>query len=120
MASEPRRSFLGKVGSLFAPRTPRGKVRRATFLVLVLLVLAGSMSDARAWNRAADAVNGLIHRIPKADKVGLPHFPENPFHLGLDLQGGTHLVYTADMAKVPESDRDQALSGVRDVIERRV
>lgn len=41
-------------------------------------------------------------------------------HLGLDLQGGTHLVYQADISDIPSADRDSALEGVRDVIERRV
>ncbi len=42
------------------------------------------------------------------------------FHLGLDLQGGTHLVYQADVSKIEERDRASAVEGVRDVIERRV
>lgn len=41
-------------------------------------------------------------------------------HLGLDLQGGTHLIYQADMSQVPSGDKTAALEGVRDVIERRV
>ncbi|MBI4090330.1 MAG: protein translocase subunit SecD [Candidatus Kerfeldbacteria bacterium] len=41
-------------------------------------------------------------------------------HLGLDLQGGTRLVYDADTARVQSADREDALQGVRDVIERRV
>lgn len=45
---------------------------------------------------------------------------DEPFRLGLDLQGGAHLVYDADMTEIPESDRADALEGVRDVIERRV
>jgi len=40
--------------------------------------------------------------------------------LGLDLKGGTHLVYNADISKVSDADRQSALAGVRDVIERRV
>ncbi|MFH1392121.1 MAG: protein translocase subunit SecD, partial [bacterium] len=44
--------------------------------------------------------------------------PERPFHLGLDLQGGTHLIYQADLSQV--KDKAQAMQGVRDVIERRV
>lgn len=43
-----------------------------------------------------------------------------PFSLGLDLQGGTHLVYEADMSQVPSGQRADAMEGVRDVIERRV
>jgi len=42
------------------------------------------------------------------------------FHLGLDLQGGTHLVYSADTADIDTQDRESAVEGVRDVIERRV
>ena len=41
-------------------------------------------------------------------------------HLGLDLQGGAHLVYQADVSELPAPDQDSALEGVRDVIERRV
>lgn len=40
--------------------------------------------------------------------------------LGLDLQGGTSLLYQADVSKIPSADRSSALAGVRDVIERRV
>lgn len=47
-------------------------------------------------------------------------FKEIPFRLGLDLQGGTHLVYEADVSKIASGDRSDAVEGVRDVIERRV
>lgn len=40
--------------------------------------------------------------------------------LGLDLQGGTHLVYQANVSEIPAGERDSAMEGVRDVIERRV
>jgi preprotein translocase subunit SecD len=40
--------------------------------------------------------------------------------LGLDLAGGSHLVFEADVSKVPQERKDTAISGVRDVIERRV
>lgn len=42
-----------------------------------------------------------------------------PFQLGLDLLGGAHLVYQADLSKVTAS-KDDAMQGVRDVVERRV
>ena len=49
---------------------------------------------------------------------------ENPeskfaFKLGLDLNGGTHLVYEADTSNLT-SDANQAMSALRDVVERRV
>lgn len=40
--------------------------------------------------------------------------------LGLDLQGGSHLEYQADLSNISSADQASALSGVRDVIERRV
>ena len=46
-------------------------------------------------------------------------FGKTPFHLGLDLQGGTHLVYEADTSSVTGGEKD-AMDSLRDVIERRV
>lgn len=40
--------------------------------------------------------------------------------LGLDLAGGSHLVFEADMTKIAKEKQSTALDGVRDVIERRV
>lgn len=42
------------------------------------------------------------------------------FHLGLDLQGGTHLVYQADTSKIAAADRVDAVKSTKDNIERRV
>ncbi len=42
------------------------------------------------------------------------------FKLGLDLSGGTHLVYSADTSKVPAAEVQDALASLREVIERRV
>ncbi|MBI4592158.1 protein translocase subunit SecD [Candidatus Uhrbacteria bacterium] len=65
------------------------------------------------WNQGATYVQAKTGWLP-------PMLAEEPFRLGLDLQGGTHLVYEADMSQIPEGDRLTALEGVRDVIERRV
>src|SRR3989344_7403440 len=42
------------------------------------------------------------------------------FKLGLDLNGGSHLVYKADISKVAPSDVNSSMSALRDVIEKRV
>jgi protein-export membrane protein SecD len=57
-----------------------------------------------------------------AKKIGLniPKSLQKPFKLGLDLQGGAHLLYEADMSKIKKSDRGDTMDGLRDVIERRV
>jgi preprotein translocase subunit SecD len=41
-------------------------------------------------------------------------------HLGLDLAGGSHLVFEADTENIPSDKRKTAIQGVRDIIERRV
>lgn len=43
-----------------------------------------------------------------------------PWRLGLDLIGGSHLVYKVDLSKVAGGDQESVLNGLRDVIERRV
>ena len=42
------------------------------------------------------------------------------FKLGLDLAGGTELVYKADMSQTPASERSDALAALQGVVERRV
>ncbi|MCX6754425.1 MAG: protein translocase subunit SecD [Candidatus Nomurabacteria bacterium] len=47
-------------------------------------------------------------------------FAKYPFKLGLDLSGGTHLVYKADVSKIDPTDLKNSMDALRDVIERRV
>src|SRR4051812_47993696 len=42
-----------------------------------------------------------------------------PFRLGLDLSGGSHLVYQADISKIDPSAVNDAMKSLRDVVERR-
>ncbi len=43
-----------------------------------------------------------------------------PYKLGLDLNGGTHLVYQADVSKVAGGDVSSSMQSLRDVIENRI
>ncbi len=45
---------------------------------------------------------------------------EEPWKLGLDLVGGSHLVYQIDLSNVSSTDQASVVSGLRDVIEKRV
>ncbi|MFA5791420.1 MAG: protein translocase subunit SecD [Candidatus Paceibacterota bacterium] len=47
-------------------------------------------------------------------------FKNHPFRLGLDLSGGTHLIYKADTSLVPANQVGESMSALRDVIERRI
>jgi len=82
-------------------------------LLVLAFVLFGLFSYPQPWNNGMKAMQG---------KVGfhLPYIPDLPFTLGLDLKGGAHLVYEADMSLIPDADKADALAGVRDVVERRV
>lgn len=60
-------------------------------------------------------------RLESVSSIPAPaSFKNFPFKLGLDLSGGTHLVYKADLSGVKSSDIDDSMSSLRDVIERRV
>jgi len=43
-----------------------------------------------------------------------------PYKLGLDLNGGTHLVYQADVSKLQSKDVDASMQSLRDTIENRI
>jgi len=65
----------------------------------------------------------VVH--PKGSKISLKPLKINfekqyKLKLGLDLQGGTHLVYEGDLKDIPQEARADAMSSARDVIERRV
>lgn len=53
--------------------------------------------------------------------VGDTHFKKDlSYKLGLDLQGGTRLVYTVDMKGILTTDRQSAFESARNIIERRI
>lgn len=67
------------------------------------------------------AVVAAFLAAPAAPDVPLLRdIPSARLRLGLDLLGGTQLVYDADVSNVPQAIRADAVRGVRDVIERRV
>jgi len=88
------------------------KSRFVVFFILIIALFLLFFDFPYLWNKGADFLNDKISLL-------LPHFIEKPFKLGLDLQGGTHLVYEADFSNFSGNKRE-AMQGVRDVIERRV
>ena len=79
------------------------KIRLSALGVLVFGVLVGFFVYAGGTN---------LHHPKWFDKY--------PFKLGLDLSGGTHLVYRADVSRIPAGDIADSMASVRDVIERRI
>jgi protein-export membrane protein SecD len=106
------KNFFSRLGKkLFT--TARAKIWWLIILILAVTVLAGFLDYPNYYDRG-------VNWLKKTTGISLPQFYKLPFRLGLDLQGGTHLIYEADTSAIPAKDRDAALDGVRDVIERRV
>lgn len=93
--------------------TSRENLKWRVFAIFVLTVFCLLMVFPVYANKGIDWVN-------KKANLGLPNFPATGFNLGLDLQGGAHLIYQANTDLIPDPDRASAVEGVRDVIERRV
>ncbi|MBI1971454.1 MAG: protein translocase subunit SecD [Candidatus Wildermuthbacteria bacterium] len=74
--------------------------KRIVFIILGAVLIAG--------------VAAALFTVPGT------RFSQKPFQLGLDLQGGIHLVYEADLSQIETANKDVAMQGLRDVIERRV
>ena len=91
----------------------RKQIKTILFFILAAAFFAGSLAYPVLFNRSIDFLNEKLN-------TNLPYFWNVPFMLGLDLQGGTHLVYEADVNDVPSEDRHASMQGLRDIIERRV
>jgi len=91
--------------------------KRRTYLIVafifILAFLAGNLSYPNYLNQGIDFLNWKFN-------LKLPHFWDVPLKLGLDLQGGTHLIYEADLSNIEKEDYSSSMQGLRDVIERRV
>lgn len=79
--------------------------RRLQFLVVVLLV-GGAVMISSSKLTSIGWLDGWLQKMT--------------IKQGLDLQGGVHLVYEADMQNIEKGKEMESLKGVQDVIERRV
>jgi protein-export membrane protein SecD len=111
--------FWKIIKRVFLPQQA-GRLRWKIVLIFIVALSAAVYDDARFYNGAIGWLNAQTEKSPYSRWIKLPHAGEAPWKLGLDLLGGTHLVYEADVSGIPEGERADSLSGVRDVIERRV
>ena len=99
----------------------RRKIRLITLGIFILAILTGFLNYPKAWNKSVDWLNSQKNQIGYLKNLpNLPHFFNLPFRLGLDLRGGTHLVYEADLSQIEKGRYSESMQGVRDVIERRI
>jgi len=98
-------------------------VRRHNYVVLLGIGILTLLALLVVWPRdPAKYMFGIpLPGSPgiNVNAFGSP-FVRDGFRLGLDLQGGTHLVLQADMSSVPGNERDDKLKGVTNIIERRI
>jgi len=88
-------------------------------IILILAFLGLNFVYPKYINQGIDYLNNFQFSVFNY-KLNLSHFPEVSFKLGLDLQGGSHLVYEVDLSKIEKKEESDAMQGLRDVIERRV
>ena len=81
----------------------RRKIAFKFLFIIILAILAG----IAVWPSGPDIKIGSYHRLLQIKQ-------------GLDLKGGTQLVYQADMSKVDPNNRQNALNSLVNVIDRRV
>ncbi|MBI4250596.1 protein translocase subunit SecD [Candidatus Uhrbacteria bacterium] len=112
------------VKRIFSP-SPRGKLRWAFLGVILLFVLAAKYDAQQLYNDNREYLTDQLRRIPLFSSVTLPEvslggWAPDTFRLGLDLQGGTQLIYNTDLSKAAPGEEAEAVEGLRDVIEQRV
>lgn len=88
------------------------KIKLLLLIIFIIAIFLGFLDYPSLWNRSVNWLNN------KVNWLNFPYFFNLPYRLGLDLQGGTSLLYEADLSNV--KDYKESLSGLRDVIERRV
>ncbi len=87
------------------------KMLRRTVLTLIVLALGDGI---------AFFVYKTEPRLNKNFETQKAFFKKFPFRLGLDLSGGSHLIYKADVSALSPDQVDGSMNALRDIIERRV
>src|SRR3982074_2785700 len=84
--------------------------------ILILTVLAAIV----VWPQKPGNYIPGGDALPGNPGLHLGTFARQGAKLGLDLQGGTQLTLQADMSNVPTDQRDTAMKGLVNVLEKRV
>lgn len=87
------------------------KRRLSIWLIFILTVLSVAVVLPEKYHGSPD-INISLGPIKIQKKFSIS--------LGLDLAGGSHLVFEANLDEIKGTDKELALEGVRNIIERRV
>jgi protein-export membrane protein SecD len=114
-------NFISRFFSAIFAKQKMSRTAWTVAAIFLLALFAGCMNYPKAWNKSVDFINAKKNEVAALKQLpNIPQFFNIPFKLGLDLQGGTHLVYEADLSNIEQSKYADSMQGVRDVIERRV
>ncbi|MEI7620420.1 MAG: protein translocase subunit SecD [Candidatus Falkowbacteria bacterium] len=95
--------------------SPRRRTWWIFAVIMLITIVALLISGGNYYNKMSDSLAGATKNF-----VVLPKVKDIPFRQGLDLLGGSQLIYEADVTALPEAEKNTALEGVREVIERRI
>ena len=91
----------------------KNKIYINILLIVILAFFAGNFSYPQYFNRGVDFLNSKFG-------LGFPYFWDRPFSLGIDLQGGAHLVYRAEFYVESPINKSETMEILRDRIERKI
>lgn len=88
---------------------------RKRIILAVIILLLGSLVAFFVYKTEPQ-----LNKLNKNFETQHAFWKKFPFRLGLDLSGGSHLIYKADLGAVPEGETGSSMEALRDVIERRI
>lgn len=88
--------------------------RKKSLLLLTLVLIATISAGIFVMPSAGAPIYGSV----KMPNLILNNY--KPWRLGLDLVGGSALLYDVDLTNIPAEDYQSVTAGLRDVIERRI
>jgi len=102
--------------SYSASGTKKPVARKWVWVFSIFFVISGLFVGVfnfpQVWNNS-------VYYLNQYAPFQIPQWYPREFRLGLDLLGGSELVYEADLSNISFGEKENALQGVRDVIERR-
>ncbi len=90
--------------------------------ILIISLIGSALIFPNYLNRGIDWFNAFQFSFLDF-QLKMPRVPELPFKLGLDLQGGSQLIYEVKFQateNLSKKEKTETLQGLRDVIERRI
>ena len=94
---------------------------RSNRIIFALVIALTVFSVIVVWPNKPTATCPTSCRGPRATASRSAAWSDEAMRLGLDLKGGTYVLLEADTSRLPPgTDIDDAMDGVKDVLERRV